>query len=153
MVGGFLLGVQGGRFHTFVPSGVSPLVLLEWGRFFAFPWLKPVEFLCPLAIKALEFLFSQVRSGSGWCSPAKDFTGFGLGSDFLVCFPAKFLTWFFFVWVSFFGVRYVHFGWFFQDTHISTMVVGFFRSSNLQPRSCQFFTLGAWPTHAREITS
>jgi hypothetical protein len=66
--------------------------------------------------------------------------------------PAEFLTWFFFVLISFFGVRSAHFGWFFQDTHLSTMVAGFFQSNSLQPRPCRFFTLGAWPTRTREVT-
>lgn len=69
-----------------------------------------------------------------------------------MCFPAEFLTWFLFVLVSLFGVRSAHFGWFFQDTSLSTVVAGFFRSNSLQLRSCQFFTLGTWPTRSRKVT-
>jgi hypothetical protein len=67
--------------------------------------------------------------------------------------PAEFLTWFFFVLVSFFllsqicSLRLV-----FSKTRISTVVANFFRSSSLQPRLCQFFTLDTWPTSAREVT-
>jgi hypothetical protein len=39
----------------------------------------------------------------------------GWGATFWCDFLAEFLTWFFFVLVSFFGVRSAHFGWFFQD--------------------------------------
>jgi hypothetical protein len=58
-----------------------------------------------------------------------------------VCFLVEFMTWFFFVLVSFFGVKFAYFGWFSQDTRLSTVVPGFFRSSTLQPWSCQFFTM------------
>jgi len=59
-----------------------------------------------------------------------------VGERFSGASPAEFLTWFFFVLVSFFGVKSAHFGWIFQDTHLSMVVAGFFQSSNLQPRPC-----------------
>jgi hypothetical protein len=49
-------------------------------------------------------------------------------------------------------VRSVHFNWFFQDTHLFTVVASVFQPSSLQPRLYRFFTLGAWPTRAREVT-
>jgi hypothetical protein len=40
----------------------------------------------------------------------------------------------------------------FLKTCLSTVVVGFFRSSNLQPRQCPFFTLGVWPKRAKGVS-
>jgi hypothetical protein len=51
----------------------------------------------------------------------------------------------FFIWSQICSLRLV-FPW-----HAS-FVADFFRSSSLQPQSCPFFTLGAWLTHAREVT-
>jgi hypothetical protein len=142
----------GGGFHAFLSQWCFLLHLLRWGMVFSHSWLLLMEFLCPQAIRALEFLFSRIRFGSSWCYPAKDFTGFELGSYFSGVFFGEFLTWFFFVWFSFCGVRSAQFGWFSQDTHLSMVVDGFFRSSNLQPRPCRFFTLGVWPTCARGVS-
>jgi hypothetical protein len=75
-----------------------------------------------------------------------------LGSDFLVCFSGGISDLILFVWVSFFGVRSIHFGGFFQDKRLTIVVAGFFQSSSLQPRPCRSFTLDAWPTHAREVS-
>jgi hypothetical protein len=83
------LGVQGAGGGSTPPSpgGVSLIALLGWGRFFC-PLLARVSgvfgVLQPLGLRS--FLFPWVRSSSGWCSPAEDFTGFGLGNNFLVCF-------------------------------------------------------------------
>jgi hypothetical protein len=77
--------------------------------------------------------------------------GFGLGSDFLVCFLAEFLTGF-----SLFGFLFVESDLLisagFLKTRLSTVVTGFFQSSNLQPRQMQFFTLGARPVRARGVS-
>jgi hypothetical protein len=71
--------------------------------------------------------------------------GIWVGEHFSSVSPVEFLTWFFFVLVFFFVVRSAHFGWFFQDTRLSTEVTGFFQSSSLQPWPCWFFMLDAWP--------
>jgi hypothetical protein len=52
----------------------------------------------------------------------------------------------------FFGVRSTHFNRVLKDTDLSTVVAGFVRSCNLQPRSWRAFLLSAWPARAREVT-
>jgi hypothetical protein len=81
--------------------------------------------------------------------PSRRLHGFRLGSDFLVCLWRSFMIVLFLV---FFGVRSVHFGWIFEDTCLSTVVTGFFWSSSLQPRPCRFFLLDVGPARAREVT-
>jgi len=53
----------------------------------------------------------------------------------------------FFLWSRIYSLRLV-----FPRHRLSMVVADFFRSSSFQPRPCQFFTLGGWPTCAREVT-
>jgi hypothetical protein len=64
-------------------------------------------------------------------------------------FLTKFLT---VIFLLFFGVKSVYFGWIFEDMRLSTAVTGVFRSSSLQPWPCRFFLLGVWLARVREVT-
>jgi hypothetical protein len=73
-----------------------------------------------------------IKSGVLWYVSGEAF-----GSAFLGCF---------------FGARYVLFDWVLHDTRLFKVVAGVFRSCSPQPRPHRFVLLGAWPSHAREVT-